>query len=88
VVGGDDRSGEDGARLTGSRAGVAEMARRAGATAHGASRAWGRRAWPAARGRQGTGAAARGAAAWWRGTGWRRGSAASGEERRSRIETE
>jgi hypothetical protein len=73
VVGGDDRSGEDGARLTGSRAGVAEMARRAGAAAHG---------------RQGTGAAARGAAAWWRGTGWRRGSAASGEERRSRIETE
>jgi hypothetical protein len=48
VVGGYGRSGEDGARLTGSRAGVAEMARRA---------------WKAARGWQCVGAAARGLAA-------------------------
>jgi hypothetical protein len=44
VVGGDGWSGEDGARLTGSRAGVAEMAQRA---------------WPAARGWQCIGAAVR-----------------------------
>jgi hypothetical protein len=54
VVGGYGRSGEDGARLTGSRAGVAEMARRA---------------WKAARGWQCAGAAALGLAAWGRRAG-------------------
>jgi hypothetical protein len=49
VVGGYGRSGEDSARLTGSRAGVAEMARRA---------------WKAARGWQCAGAAALSLAAW------------------------
>jgi hypothetical protein len=54
VVGGDGRSEEDGARMTGSRAGVAEMAQRV---------------WPAARGWQCAGAVARGPAAWGRRAG-------------------
>ena len=62
MVGGYGRSGEDGARLTGSRAGVSEMARCA---------------WPAARGWQGAGrrrVARRcgGGALGWRGAGMAR----------------
>jgi hypothetical protein len=78
VVGGYGRSGEDGARLTGSRAGVAEMARRAwkaargwqcaGAAARWAGGARGWRAWL-----EGAGAAARGSTAWGRREGRRWG---------------
>jgi hypothetical protein len=92
VVGGDGRSREDGARLTGSRAGVAEMARCAwpaarrwqcaGAAARGPA-AWGRCAGLVGRGGggawpEGAGAAARGPAAWGRREGRRRGCAAAG----------
>jgi hypothetical protein len=92
VVGGDGRSGEDGVRLTGSRAGVAEMARRAWAAARGggARRRLRRRAGLAARGGSARGRQrASGMAQGRRRVGRRRGRAAAGVGRScGGIETE
>ena len=85
MVGGDGRSGEDGTRLMGSRAGVAEMARRArpaargwqcaGAAALGLA-AWGRRAGLAGRGAARVAGGRRGGSVWADSVGATRGPAA------------